>query len=61
MHKTFSKIIRVIGWNLLIICSLALSIYFYNFFTKNYDHSDRNTIKEMFEEHNNIVRNNKNK
>ena len=61
MHKTFTKVIKVIGWNLLIICSLTLSIYFYNFFTNSYDHDEKNTIKEMFEEHNSTVRNNKNR
>lgn len=50
MHKTFTKVIRVIGWNLLIICSLALSIYFYNFFTSNSLHDDKNSIKEMFQQ-----------
>lgn len=51
MHKTLAKVIRVIGWNLLIICSLALSIYFYNFFTSNKSNNDNNGIKEMFQEH----------
>ena len=61
MHKTFTKVIRVIGWNLLIICSLALSIYFYNFFASNSTHNEKNSIKEMFQEHKNVVKDNKNR
>ncbi len=56
MHKTLAKVIRVIGWNLLIICSLALSIYFYNFFTSNKSNNDNNGIKEMFQERTKTVK-----
>jgi uncharacterized protein YggT (Ycf19 family) len=56
MHKTLAKVIRVIGWNLLIICSLALSIYFYNFLTSNKSNNENNGIKEMFQEQTKTVK-----